>query len=40
MNPLEKPFVFGKDRTKGRARVTPPKRLFWVAVPGGRWRIA
>jgi hypothetical protein len=21
------------------ARGTPPKRLFWVAVPGGRWRI-
>jgi hypothetical protein len=21
------------------ARVTPSKRLFWVAVPGGRWRI-
>ena len=21
------------------ARGTPPKRLFWVSVPGGRWRI-
>src|ERR1035441_7561151 len=21
------------------ARGTPPKRLFWVAVRGGRWRI-
>jgi len=21
------------------ARGTPPKKLFWVAVPGGRWRI-
>jgi len=21
------------------ARGTPPKRLFWMAVPGGRWRI-
>jgi hypothetical protein len=21
------------------ARGTPPKRLFWVALPGGRWRI-
>jgi hypothetical protein len=21
------------------ARGTPPKRLFWVAAPGGRWRI-
>jgi len=21
------------------ARGTPPKRLFWAAVPGGRWRI-
>jgi hypothetical protein len=21
------------------ARGTPPKRLFWVAMPGGRWRI-
>lgn len=21
------------------ARRTPPKRLFWVSVPGGRWRI-
>jgi hypothetical protein len=21
------------------ARNTPPKRLFWVPVPGGRWRI-
>jgi hypothetical protein len=21
------------------ARGTPPKRLFWVAVPSGRWRI-
>jgi hypothetical protein len=20
-------------------RGTPPKRLFWVAVPSGRWRI-
>jgi len=19
--------------------TAPPKRLFWVAVPGGRWRI-
>ena len=21
------------------ARGTPPKKLFWVQVPGGRWRI-
>ncbi len=21
------------------ARGTPPKKLFWVALPGGRWRI-
>ena len=21
------------------ARGTPPRRLFWAAVPGGRWRI-
>jgi hypothetical protein len=21
------------------ARGTPPKRLFWLRVPGGRWRI-
>jgi len=21
------------------ARETPPKKLFWVAMPGGRWRI-
>jgi hypothetical protein len=30
------------ERTAGlyhHARGTPPKRLFWLPVPGGRWRI-
>jgi hypothetical protein len=27
------------DALYHHARGTPPKRLFWVEVPGGRWRI-